>query len=284
MSATPAEMARWEAVVPGLVRIAPARRVAHILPWAAASAGTLAVFWHLGFDPVALWWGLERLGWLLGHMMPPSHGGALAVFGAALAETLAMALLSTVFAAVLALPVGLACARSGGLPAPARFAVRRASDLVRGVDPLVWALVFVNVVGLGPFAGILALTLHNSADLGKLYSEAIENIERRQLDGIRASGGSGFAVFRLGVLPQILPVLLSQALYYFESNTRSATIIGAVGAGGIGLLLTERIRLYRWDEVAFLILMILAAVFVIDLLSQRLRGLLIDGRRAPLVA
>ena len=284
MSASADELARWDSVVPGIVRVPLRRRTLGLLPGALVVLLTLWVFIHLGLDPLVIWAGLGRLGWLLGFMLPPAHGGLLGVFIWAMAETLAMALLATVFAAVLAIPFGLLCTRSTGTLAPVTFAARRLSDVVRGVDPLVWALIFVNVVGLGPFAGILALTLHNTGDLAKLYSEAIENIEKRQLDGIRASAGSPFAVMRLGALPQILPVLTSQALYYFESNTRSATIIGAVGAGGIGLLLTERIRLYRWDEVAFLILMILAAVFVIDAVSQRLRIVLIEGRKAPLVA
>jgi phosphonate transport system permease protein len=157
-------------------------------------------------------------------------------------------------------------------------------DVVRGIDPLIWALIFVNVVGLGPFAGVLALTIHNAGDLAKLYSEAIDNIDRREIDGIKAGGGGPVAVIRLGVLPQVLPNLLSQSLYYFESNTRSATIIGAVGAGGIGLLLTERIRHNLWSEVAFLIVMILVAVLVIDLLSKRVREAFIRGRPAPLVS
>lgn len=284
MSATAAELARWEEVVPGVVRVPLRRRVLRMLPGILAALVTLWVFMHLSLDPLAIWAGLGRLGWLLTFMVPPSTGGLLDVFLWAMAETLAIALLATVFAALLAIPFGLLCARSAGALAPVTFVARRLSDTVRGVDALVWALIFVNVVGLGPFAGILALTLHNTGDLAKLYSEAIENIEKRQLDGIRASGGSPFAVLRLGALPQFLPLLTSQALYYFESNTRSATIIGAVGAGGIGLLLTERIRLYRWDEVAFLILMILAAVFVIDAVSQRLRIVLIEGRKAPLVA
>jgi phosphonate transport system permease protein len=284
MSATTAELARWESVVPGVVRVPLRRRAQRMLPGALAALLTLWVFIHLSLDPLVIWAGLGRLGWLLAFMAPPSHGGLLDVFLWAMAETLAIALLATVFAAVLAIPFGLLCTRSSGALAPVTFIARRLSDTVRGVDPLVWALIFVNVVGLGPFAGILALTLHNTGDLAKLYSEAIENIEKRQLDGIRASGGSPFAVLRLGALPQFLPVLTSQALYYFESNTRSATIIGAVGAGGIGLLLTERIRLYRWDEVAFLILMILAAVYAIDAMSQRLRILLIEGRKAPLVS
>ncbi len=278
------EIDAWERACPGIMHGEAAARLRQAASWSAVFLFTLWCFNHLGFSVERIWNGASKLGWLVGFMMPPAHNGWLAEFTQGLAETVAMALLATVFASLAAVPLGFLCARTTLPYRWLTFALRRVSDAIRGIDALIWALIFVNVVGLGPCAGVLALAIHNTGDLAKLYSEAIENIDRRQMEGIRATDGSRFAVLRFGVLPQILPNLLSQSLYYFESNTRSATIIGAVGAGGLGLLLTERIRLYHWDEVAFLILMILAAVFVIDSLSKLIRDAVITGRPAPLIA
>lgn len=279
-----ADIARFEAALPGVVAGSPARRIFALLAALSILTGTLWSMDRLGFSLARLIDGSAKLGWLVTFMIPPSHGGWLAEFVYAMGETVAMALLATVFASTLALPLGFLCARTIMPVAPLRWVLRRVLDVVRGVDALIWALIFVNVVGLGPFAGVLALTIHNAGDLAKLYSEAIENIDRREIDGVKASAGTPFAIMRLGVMPQVLPNLLSQSLYYFESNTRSATIIGAVGAGGIGLLLTERIRHNLWSEVAFLIIMILLAVFVIDLVSKTLRESFIRGGSAvPLV-
>lgn len=283
-SVTAADIARFEATVPGVVNVGLTRRIVTPAVALAILACTVWGLDRLGFSLARLIDGTAKLGWLISFMIPPSHGGWFAEFLYALAETVAMALLATVFASLIALPLGFLCARTMMRIALVRWVLRRVLDVVRGVDALIWALIFVNVVGLGPFAGVLALTIHNAGDLAKLYSEAIENLDRREIEGVKASAGGPLAIMRFGVLPQVLPNLLSQSLYYFESNTRSATIIGAVGAGGIGLLLTERIRHNLWSEVAFLIIMILVAVFVIDLLSKSLREAFIHGGPpAPLV-
>jgi phosphonate transport system permease protein len=151
---------------------------------------------------------------------------------------------------------------------------------VRGVDTLIWALIWINAVGLGPFAGVLAIMTSDIGSFTKLFSEAIEATDRKPSEGVVSTGGSQLHVMRFGLLPQVLPVLLSQVLYYFESNTRSATIIGIVGAGGIGLHLAEMIRTFEWDRVAFIILMVLVTVAIIDFASSRLRTLLIGARPA----
>ena len=130
---------------------------------------------------------------------------------------------------------------------------------------------------LGPLAGVLAIATADIAVLAKLYAEAIENIEPRQTEGVTAAGGGWAERLRFGVLPQVLPVMLAQALYFFESNTRSAAILGVVGAGGIGLQISERIRVRAWDEVAFIILLMVVIVAAIDWGSARLRKRLIGG-------
>ena len=172
-------------------------------------------------------------------------------------------------AAVFALPVSLLAARNIVPSNLLRFPVRRFLDSIRGVDTLIWALVWINVVGLGPFAGVLAIAVSDFGAFGKLFSEAIEAADRKQVEGIRASGGNALHEIRFGLMPQVLPVIAGQVLYFIESNTRSATIIGIVGAGGIGLQLAEQIRVLEWQKVSFLILMILVAVAAIDWISSQ---------------
>jgi phosphonate transport system permease protein len=161
-----------------------------------------------------------------------------------------------------------------------RFLVRRLLDVIRGIDTLIWALVFVGVVGLGPFAGILAIAVSDTGALGKLFSEAIEATRARERETVVASGGTALMGMRFGLVPQVLPITAGQVLYFFESNTRSATIIGIVGAGGIGLQLSEQIRTYDFDRVAVIVLLILATVAAIDWISGKLRFAII-GRRQP---
>jgi phosphonate transport system permease protein len=232
----------------------------------------------LDFSPMRFVSGLRQLGWITLLMLPPDPGSSFPLYLKALGETLSIALLGTTLAAVLALPVSLLAARNI-VPEILRFPVRRVLDSIRGIDTLIWALVWINVVGLGPFAGVLAIAVSDFGAFGKLFSEAIEAADRREVEGIRASGGSGLHEIRFGLMPQVLPVIAGQVLYFIESNTRSATIIGIVGAGGIGLQLAEQIRVLEWQKVSFLIVMILIAVAAIDWVSGKLRFAII-GRRA----
>jgi phosphonate transport system permease protein len=212
-------------------------------------------------------------------MIPPDPGSSLPLYLTALGETLSIALLGTTIAAVFALPVSLLAAKNIVRSNIFRFPIRRFLDSIRGVDTLIWALVWINVVGLGPFAGVLAIAVSDLGAFGKLFSEAIEAADKKQVEGIRASGGNALHEIRFGLMPQVLPVIAGQVLYFIESNTRSATIIGIVGAGGIGLQLAEQIRVLEWQKVSFLILMILVAVAAIDWISSKLRFAII-GRRA----
>jgi phosphonate transport system permease protein len=233
----------------------------------------------LDFSPAKLFAGLSQLGWITLMMIPPDPGASLPAYLSALGETLSIALLGTTIAAVVALPFSLLAARNVIPSGWLRFPVRRAFDSIRGVDTLIWALVWINVVGLGPFAGVLAIAVADFGAFGKLFSEAIEAADRKQVEGIRAAGGNALHEIRFGLMPQVLPVIAGQVLYFIESNTRSATIIGIVGAGGIGLQLAEQIRVLEWQKVSFLILMILVAVAAIDWISGKLRFAII-GQRA----
>ncbi len=217
--------------------------------------------------------GLWRLGDIVALMLPPNPEtwSRFLIYLDALGQTLAIAFLGTMTAAVFAIPLGFLAARNIVANRIVHFFARRLLDTVRSVDTLIWALIWINVVGLGPFAGALAIASSDICALAKLMSEAIETADRRPVEGVTASGGSRAAAIRFGIVPQVLPVFASQILYYIESNTRSATIIGIVGAGGIGVHLSEMIRVLEWQQVSFLILMVLVTVAIIDQISRLLR-------------
>jgi phosphonate transport system permease protein len=225
--------------------------------------------------------GLMQLLWFGGEMFPPDPGGHLVTYLNALGETLAIALLGTLLGAILALPLGVLAARNVIPPALLRLPIKRFFDAVRGIDTLIWALIWINVVGLGPFAGVLAIATSEFGALGKLFAEIIESADARQQEGVRAAGGRRLAEVRFGLLPQVAPVIAGQILYFIESNTRSATIIGVVGAGGIGLHLSEQIRVLEWKQVSFLILLILVSVAAIDFISGKLRAAMAGRRAVP---
>ena len=176
----------------------------------------------LDFSPSRLISGLHQLGWITLMMIPPDPGSSLPVYLSALGETLSIALIGTATAAVLALPVSLLAARNIVPSNILRFPVRRFLDSIRGVDTLIWALVWINVVGLGPFAGVLAIAVSDFGAFGKLFSEAIEAADRKQVEGIRASGGSALHEIRFGLMPQVLPVIAGQVRASHRSEQESA--------------------------------------------------------------
>ncbi|HEY0202210.1 MAG TPA: phosphonate ABC transporter, permease protein PhnE [Burkholderiaceae bacterium] len=253
----------------------------HLFAWSATAALlALVSMWWLEFSPVRILHGLGRLLDFVQVMLPPETGGKALVYLQAMAETLAMAFLGTATAALVAFPFGFLAARNVIPNFFAHFTVRRTLDAIRGVDVLIWALLWVNVVGLGPFAGVLAIACSDVGSFGKLFSEAIENIDRRPVEGIVSAGGGALHVQRYAILPQVLPVIGSQVLYFFESNTRSASILGIVGAGGIGIYLTDQIRVLNLPIVSFIVILILVAVMVIDFISEKLRFAMIGYGRA----
>jgi phosphonate transport system permease protein len=241
-------------------------------------AGLLALgVWRLEIDTSRLLSGFGQLFHFLTLMIPPAptRGASLEGVLAALAETLAIAFLGTLLAAIIAFPVAFLAARNATVNQLLRFLTRRGFDSLRGIDALIWALIWVSVVGLGPFAGVLAIMMNDIGTFGKLYSEAIEAADRKPQEGVVASGGSGLERVRFGIIPEVLPVIAGQTLYFFESNVRSSTIIGIVGAGGIGLVLAEMIRTLEWQAVSMIVLLVLVMVAVIDFVSGRLRRRLI---------
>jgi phosphonate transport system permease protein len=266
-----AGIAHARALVPGAFGLTPARRAMRVVFWILFAAWLVALCWWFEITPTRLQRGVSGLFVILRLMVPPSPGAQWRDILQGLGQSVAMAFLGTFVAAAIAFPLGFLGARNVVVNALAHFSLRRVYDGFRGVDQLIWALAFVRAVGLGPLAGVLAIMAAEIFVLAKLFAEAIENADPRQPEAITAVGGGRLLAIRFGILPQVLPVLLAQMLYSFESNTRSAAILGVVGAGGIGLQIAERIKVRFWDEVSFILILILATVAVIDIISSHVR-------------
>jgi phosphonate transport system permease protein len=242
----------------------------------------LAGLWWLDFSVAKLWLGAGRLVDFVLLMVPPDAQtwAQASTYLRSLGETMAIALLGTLGAALIALPLSIfgtaAVVRSWLL----RWPARRMFNTISGIDTLIWALIWINVVGLGPFAGVLAVMTSDLGALGRLFSETLEAADPKPMEGVDSTGGGTLLRIRFGLMPQVMPVMASQVLYFFESNTRSATIIGIVGAGGIGAHLSEQIRLLEWQQVSFIVALILAAVMTIDAISSRLRRTMIGRTQA----
>jgi phosphonate transport system permease protein len=225
--------------------------------------------WDTGFDPARFARGMPWIADFVRRMLPPD----LSVLPSALLgalKTVEIALLGTAVAAILALPLGFVSARNVAGPAvfhPARAVL----NLFRSIDTLVYALVFVAAVGLGPFPGVLAVIAYTTTSLAKLYSEAIEGIDPGPVDAVTATGATQLQVLRFGVLPQVLPLFLSYVLYRFETNIRAATVLGFVGAGGIGFYLQTYLRMIDYPAASTVLLVTVAMVMVVDGVSSRLR-------------
>jgi phosphonate transport system permease protein len=193
---------------------------------------------------------------------------------AELTITLQIALWGTALAIVCSVPLALLAA--GNItPWWVHQPVRRVLDACRAINEMLFALLFVVAVGLGPFAGVLALWVHTTGTLAKLFSEAVEAIDPQPVEGIRATGAHPLAEIIYGVIPQVMPLWISYALYRFESNVRSASVVGMVGAGGIGMVLWDVIRGFQYAQTAAVLMMLVVAVSLIDMASSRLRKLAI---------
>ncbi len=189
-------------------------------------------------------------------------------------ETVAMGIWGTLLAAVVAAPMSV-FASENLCPVWLVQPTRRLMDTMRAINEVVFALIFVVAVGLGPFAGVLALFVHTTGTLGKLFSEAIENIDPGPIEGVRASGANQIQEVLFGVIPQVIPLWISFTLYRFEANVRSASVLGIVGAGGIGVSLYQSFRSFKYPKVCAILLILIVAVSLLDLLSAKLRRQLI---------
>jgi phosphonate transport system permease protein len=219
-----------------------------------------------------------------GFFPPERHPNHLRKYFLALLETVAIAIWGSLFAVLAAVPVSVLAAtntlaivcqgdklRHRAIRWFSYFVIRRFLDFCRGFNEFVMALIFVAVIGLGPFAGVLALAIHTFGVLGKVFSEAIETIDPGQVEAVMASGAGAVQVVVFSVLPQVMPLMVSYSLLRFESNVRSATILGFCGAGGIGFLMFDKLNGYLYREVATMMIMVIISVSIIDYLCGKLR-------------
>ena len=207
---------------------------------------------------------------LLGDSLPPDFGRWQS-WSRPLAETLAMSICGTVLAAAAAAPLGALAASGNGLPMVSH-AARLVLNTLRSIPDLVWGIMFVAAVGFGPLPGLLALACHSTGMLGKFYAEIIEHVDTAPGEALRSQGVSRLAVLRFSVLPQILPRVVDVTLYRWEHNVRAATMLGVIGAGGIGLELITAFHLFAYREAMALILLLLGLVTLINVLGARLRS------------
>lgn len=243
-------------------------------PFSRKSLGELVALalWEPRIDPAR-----SNAGYMLSEWWTNSLWRHNNVFWA-IFETMLMAFIGTFLAALVSLPLGFLAASNFTPFRWLRFTVKRVFDFVRGVDALIFTILLARAFGPGPMTGALAILITDVGSLGKLFAEALENIDEKQVEGVRSTGANALQRARFGVIPQVMPVFLSQVLYHFESNTRSATIIGAIVGGGIGLLLTQAISTQKdWEEVSYYIVLIILMVIAMDWLSGILRRRLIKG-------
>jgi phosphonate transport system permease protein len=234
------------------------------------------------FTPQRLAAGLPRIGEYFNLTLPEIRPGSIFTdigewyYGIGkwlklLGDTLLIALMATLFGALGGLILCFPASRNLASHFWIYFLFRRLAEIARTVPEVVYALIFVVAFGVGPFAGFLALSMHTVGALGKLFAEANENIDERQLDGVRACGGNWFEVIRYAALPQVLPNFTSYALWRLELNIRSAAIVGFVGAGGIGQELYHAISFNYYEDVSAIVLMIVCTITLIDLLCEKIR-------------
>jgi phosphonate transport system permease protein len=195
----------------------------------------------------------------------------LQALGRATWVTFQIATLGSLLAALLALPLACAVARNLRAPRPLALAAKTVLDVARAVHTLVFGLILVGIVGLGPTAGVLAIALHSMGTYGKLFAESIESLDMAAVDAVRATGAGEAQVFFHGVWPSVLPQFVGHHLYVWEFNIRDSTILGLIGAGGLGLLISEAVSLFQWSRLATLLIVVVALVMAFDALSRRIR-------------
>lgn len=218
--------------------------------------------------------GVPGLADIVSRMLPPNFA-FLPKLVAPTVETVQISIWGTTLAILFTIPFGLAAARNIS-PHPAVYSLARfVLNASRSISEIIFALVFVAAVGLGPFPGVLALAFHSVGMLGKFLAEAIENIDAGPVEALVATGASKWQVIMYAIVPQILPEFVTLCLYRWELNFRSATILGIVGAGGIGFELVTSIRLFQYQDMTTILIVILVLVSIVDYLSSAIRAKII---------
>lgn len=241
----------------------------HYAAWALALA-VLAWAWRgAEIRPLDLIRDSANIGTYASDFFPPDFRD-WRIYAKEMVITVHIALWGTVLAVLAAVPMGLLCS-SNIAPPWIHQPVRRLMDACRAINEMVFAMLFIVAVGLGPFAGVLALAVHTTGTLAKLFSESVEAIDPRPVEGIRATGAHTLVEIVYSVIPQVMPLWLSFTLYRFESNVRSASVVGMVGAGGIGVVLFEVIRSFQYAQTCAVLIILALSVTLIDMLSATLR-------------
>ena len=247
----------------------PKRSFIGQLSWGVLLAAIIWSWYGTGFSVFELVSSSRNIWVFLMDFFPPDFT-RLGYILQEMLTTIEIALMGTFLSVLLAAPLSLLC--SDNLVSPViRLPVRRCMDGLRAINELVLAMIFVVAVGLGPVAGILAIFIHTTGVLAKLFSEVVETVDQAPIEGIRATGANRLEEIVYGVIPQVMPLWVSITLYRFETNVRSATVIGLVGAGGIGLVLWEYIRGFEFQKSCAVLIVIIVAVMVIDVVSSQLR-------------
>jgi len=254
--------------------LAPLWAGVKVLFTALVVAYIVLALWHTGFNPWKLVEGAQRTKGLLAELLHPewSIAGQLLKL---MNETVEIALLGTLIAVLISFPLAFLGAKNlmlrSGPGRVAYFIVRFIFNILRAFEPVLLALLFVIMVGLGPFAGVMALGIHSVGMLGKLFSETIEGIDQGPVEAVLASGGNRFQVMWYGILPQVAPQFLAFSIYRWDINIRMSIVLGIVGAGGIGYMLLQYMSLFQFGKLATAFLIILAAVTILDWASAWLR-------------
>lgn len=226
----------------------------------------------LDLSPGRFFEGIPNLVEFIARMFPPDFSVMGRLLGPIIV-TVEVALWGTALAVVLSLVLALGAARNLLGRNIVVYAVSRAVlSVLRSLPDIIWALIFVAAVGLGPFPGVLALTVYSCGELGKLYAEAVENIDPGPREALESTGAGLFTTIRWAVLPQVLPEMITYSLYRLESNVRHAFVLGMVGAGGLGFELTVAMKLFRYEQVSAIIIVIILTVATIDFVSSRIRA------------
>lgn len=220
-------------------------------------------------NPQAIWNDADNMATFLGDFFPPDFS-QWRYYVTEMVTTVQIAIWGTFLAIVFAIPFAILSSENL-VPWWVYQPVRRLMDASRAINEMVFAMLFVVAVGLGPFAGVMALFVHTTGVLAKLFSEAVEAIDPGPVEGVRATGATGIQEIIFGVIPQVLPLWISYSLYRFESNVRSATVVGMVGAGGIGVILWESMRGFMFAQTCAVMIVIIVVVTALDIASQWIR-------------
>ena len=247
----------------------PRRRWSTLIGWGLTLAVLSWAWQGAEMQPGQLVANADNMAELAGDFFPPSFGN-LSHYIEQMLVTIQIAIWGTLLAVICAVPCSLLSSENLA-PWWVHQPMRRLMDACRAINELVFAMIFVVAVGLGPFAGTLALFIHTTGVLSKLFSEAVEASDAGPMEGVRVTGSGRIEEIIFGLVPQVLPLWISVSLYRFESNIRSATVLGMVGGGGIGVALWETMRGFQYTETATILLVIIVAVTLLDMISQQVR-------------